>query len=112
MSVSHVKPSDRTTIRTAGQGFLEIYHSSVGDLPVLHVEGSPEEMGFQIWRAGGGARAAQHGPYRRDVRGRRLPDALVHVLLDKAWLHLAPHTPERYLRENGGDRGRRAIGGV
>lgn len=92
-------PAGRRVEKTCGPGFLEIYTSELGELPVLHVAGTPEEMGRQY-----GCLAAGHIRANADrmvgfFMEAGLPEALVHVLLDKCWRRLAPHAPERFLRE-------------
>ena len=47
MEVRHARPVKRTLIGKSGRGFLEVYSSPLGEVPVLHVAGSPEEMGYQ-----------------------------------------------------------------
>jgi len=99
MQVASAHPDSRETLRVAGSGFLEVYRSAVGEVPVLHVEGSPEEMGRQY-----GALAGDR--IRRNINrmvglftGMGLPEAVVHLVLDKAWERLARHTLDRHLRE-------------
>lgn len=99
MGVRYTRPDTRKTVRTEGKGFLEIAASSVGELPVLHVAGSPEEMGYQY-----GALVGDR--VKRNVQrivalfvGMGLPEPVVHGVLDRAWGRLGPHVPERYKRE-------------
>jgi hypothetical protein len=99
MKIAFAKPTHRRTVRREGPGFLEIYSAPTGEAPVLHVSGTPEEMGRQY-----GALVGDR--IRRNIdrmvglfTGMGVPGAVVHLILDKAWEHLAPHTPERYLRE-------------
>ena len=97
--VACTKPASRRTVRKEGRGLLEIYRSDLGELPVLHVAGSPEEMGRQ-YGALVGDRIGRN--IRRSVglfTATGLPEAAVHLILDKAWERLQPHVPERYLRE-------------
>ena len=97
--VAYARPTSRRTLRKEGRGLLELYRSDLGELPVLQVAGSPEEMG------------RQYGALVGDMIGRNirrsvglftatgLPEAAVHLILDMAWKRLQPHVPERYLRE-------------
>ncbi len=102
MSVACVKPTGRHTLRKEGRGFLEIFSSPVGELPVLHVAGSPEEIGRQ-YGALAGDRIGRN--IRRSVglfTATGLPEPVVCVILDKVWERLQPHVSERYLREMSG----------
>ncbi len=99
MKVIHANPTSKSTVRRSGRGFLEMYTSPVGDVPVLHVAGTPEEMGHQYGALGG-------DKIKRNVQRMiglfteaGVPEPLVNLLLDNAWKRLEPHTPERYLRE-------------
>lgn len=102
MNVIHVKPTGKSTIGRSGQGFLEIYTSSAGDVPVLHVAGTPEEMGYQYGFLAGDriGRNVQRMVGLFSEAG--VPEPLVNLLLDNAWKRLAPHIPARYLREMAG----------
>ena len=102
MSVICVKPTGRRALRKEGRGFLEVYSSPVGELPVLHVAGSPAEMGRQ-YGALAGDRIGRN--IRRSVglfTATGLPEPVVYLILDKVWERLQPHVPERYLREMSG----------
>jgi len=99
MGIRHARPEKRTLLGTSGRGFLELYTSPLGDVPVLHVAGTPEEMGYQY-----GALAGDN--IKRNLRRMTalfteagLPEPLVNVMLDTAWKRLEAHTPERFLRE-------------
>lgn len=99
MKVIHAKPTGKSTVKRSGQGFLEIYSSPLGDVPVLHVAGTPEEMGHQYGVLVG-------DKVKRNVQRMiglfteaGVPEPLVNLLLDNVWKRLEPHTPERYLRE-------------
>ena len=99
MHVMHAKPTCKSVIRRSDKGFLEVYSSQAGDVPGLHVAGTPEEMGYQYGSLAG-------DKIKRNARRMvglfteaGIPEPLVSLLLDNAWKRLAPHTPERYLRE-------------
>jgi len=99
MGIIHAKALSSGTVATCGKGFLEVYSSPVGDLPLLHVAGTPEEMGRQYGTLAG-------DKVRRNVQRMvalfteaGLPEPLVNHLLDQAWKRLEPHTPDRYKRE-------------
>jgi len=111
MAVTWVKPTGKHIVGRAGEGYLEVCASPLGELPVVHVSGDREEMGIQY-----GALVANR--IRRNVdrslalfAGLGLPEELVFRLLDNAWKRLEPHVPERYLREMAAiSRGARAAG--
>ena len=99
MRVLHVRADRRWTVKREGRGFLEVYASPLGEWPVLHVAGAPEEIGRQYGALVG-------DKIRRNIdrmvglfTAMGLPEPVVHLILDKAWERLEPHTPERYLRE-------------
>ncbi len=99
MKVIHAKPTSKSTIKQSGRGFLDEYSSPVGDVPVLHVAGTSEEMGHQYGVLVG-------DKIKRNVQRMiglfteaGVPEPLVNLLLDNAWKRLEPHTPDRYLRE-------------
>jgi len=99
MGIVATSADRRETVRMAGDGYLEVFRSSLGELPVLHVGGAPEEMGRQY-----GALVGDN--LRRNLdrmvglfTGLGLPEDLVRLLLDKGWERLQPHAPERYLVE-------------
>jgi hypothetical protein len=102
MNILHGKPTRRTTAKKSGKGFLEVYTSPVGDVPVLHVAGTPEDMGHQYGVLVGDRMLRN---IRRMVglfTAMGVSEPLVTLLLDNAWKRLEPHTPERYLREMAG----------
>ena len=111
MSVVRHRPDSREIVDTAGRGFLESYRSPLGELPVLHLSGSPEEMGRQYGALVG-------GQIRRSVlrtvglfSGMGLTEELTLRLLDRVWERLSPHTPARFLAEIGGvAAGARGVG--
>lgn len=99
MGVLHVKPEGRRIERETAGAFIEVYSSAVGEIPVAHVKGSPEQMGRQYGELVG-------DKIRRNIDRTvglfaelGLPEELLILLLDKSWKRLEPHTPERYLRE-------------
>ena len=99
MKVIHAKPTGKSTIKESGRGFLEMYSSPVGDVSVLHVAGTPEEMGHQYGAlAGDKIKRNVHRMIALFTEA-GIPEPLVNLLLDNAWKRMEPHTPERYLRE-------------
>ncbi len=99
MSIFHAQPAGRTIIGKSGKGFLEAYSSPIGGVPVLHVAGTPEEMGYQYGALVG-------DKIKRNARRMiglftetGIPEPLVKLMLAQAWKRLEPHTPDRYLRE-------------
>ncbi|MCX5758259.1 MAG: C45 family autoproteolytic acyltransferase/hydrolase [Candidatus Hydrogenedentes bacterium] len=99
MRVTNVTPDSCETLRVSGPGFLEVYHSGVGNVPVLHVEGIPEEMGRQYGALVGDMIRRNIDRMLGLFSGMGLPEAVVHLVLDKTWERLAPHTLDRYHRE-------------
>jgi len=99
MGVSYAKPTGCRIVRKQDRGFLEVCTSALGELPVLHVAGSPEEMGRQYGALVGDMIGRN---IRRSVgifAAQGLPEAVVTLILDTVWERLQPHVPERYLRE-------------
>ena len=99
MRVTYVKPTGKRVERTAGGGFLEVYSSPVGELPVVHVAGTPEEMGRQYGALVGDRIRRNADRLVGLFTELGLPEQLVYLLLDRCWQRLERHTPEPYLRE-------------
>lgn len=99
MSIFHVQPASRTIIGKSGQGFLEVYSSPIGDMPVLHVAGTAEEMGYQYGALVGDKIKRNALRMKGLFTETGIPEPFVDLMLDQAWKRLAPHTPERYLSE-------------
>lgn len=99
MAILHVRPFRRQTIRTAGDGFFELYSSQLGELPVLHVRGTREQMGWQYGALVGDlvrrnadmtlGLFTQHG----------IPADLICRILDAAWARFEPHVPPAVLAD-------------
>lgn len=99
MGVLQARPTKRTIIGKSGRGFLEAYSSPFGDVPVLHVSGSPEEMGYQYgFLAGDKIRRNAQRMIGLFIEA-GLPEPMANLMLDNAWKRLKPHTPDRFLRE-------------
>lgn len=92
-------PSKREVIRRAGRGFLERYESPLGELPVLHVAGTPEEIGLQYGALIGGQAKAIADMLVGMFVEMGIPEPLVNQLLDTCWERLEPHVPDRFLAE-------------
>ncbi len=102
MAVMRFKPEFRQIVASAGGGFLEVYTSALGELPVLHVTGDCEEMGRQYGRLVGDK--IEHNILRTTglFTAAGLPEPLVHLLFDRAWERLQPYAPPHYLAEMSG----------
>jgi hypothetical protein len=99
MGVSSVEPSHRRTVRKSGEGFFEIYSSPLGEMPVLHVGGTREQMGWQYGALVGDL-------IRRNVdmtlglfTQYGIPAELVCRILDAAWARLSRYVPGHVLSE-------------
>ena len=99
MSIVKVTADRRETVRTAGKGFLEVCYSPLGELPVLHVSGSPEQIGRQYGALLGDKLRRNLDRMVGLFTELGLPEVLVSRLLDKGWERLQPHTPEPYMVE-------------
>lgn len=99
MKAKYAKPTGKSTRGRSGQGKLDVHSSPFGDVPLLHVAGTPEEMGYQYGHLVGDKikRNAQRMIGLFTEAG--LPESLVNLMLDNAWRRLEPHTPERFKRE-------------
>lgn len=95
---SHGKPTRRSVQRSGG-GFLEVYETPSGDLPVLHCFGDAEDMGRQYGALAGPLVKANSERLLSLFAGMGLPDAAVRLILDRAWALMEPHVPERFARE-------------
>ena len=98
------KPERREVLGTFGKGRLERYTSSrprpaASELRVLHVAGSPEDMGRQYGALVGDMirRSADRLVGLFTAAG--LPESVVHLFLDACWQRLRSHTPKRFLDE-------------
>ena len=111
MSVVRHRPDGCEVVDRAGSGFLELHRSPLGELPVLHLLGSPEEIGRQYGALVGG-RIRRNVARTVGLLSRTgLTEELALRLLDGVWERLSPHVPERYLAEIGGvAAGARGVG--
>ncbi|MBN2310225.1 MAG: hypothetical protein JXR94_14720, partial [Candidatus Hydrogenedentes bacterium] len=99
MAVVSVRPEGARRVGEVDGAYLEVYHSALGEMPVLHVSGAADALG------------RQHGFFVGDRilrNGRRIaamfaeegvPAGIVGRILDAAWERMAPHVPEGYCRE-------------
>lgn len=92
-------PSKREVVRRSGRGFLERYECPAGALPVLHVAGTPDEIGAQYGAlAGDRAKAIAEMLVGMFVQ-MGIPEPFVDQLLDTCWERLEPHVSDRFLVE-------------
>lgn len=96
------KPEKHEKIRRAGRGFLEVYESPLGVMPVAHVVGEPEEMGRQYGTLVGDTIRTLLGRFVGLFSEVTATEAIALEILDGAWERLAPHAPERYVVEMAG----------
>jgi len=94
-----VEITSRETVRESGNGRLEMLHSPLGELPVLHVAGTPEEMGRQHGALLGDKVALLIERFKRFFMVPGGPDDLGLALLRNAWARLRPYVPDAYLAE-------------
>ena len=99
MSVNVCLPSSCEVVKRAGRGFLERYLSPLGEMPVVHMTGGPEEMGRQFGELAGDRTKAIADLLLGLFERMGLPVQLVHRLLDTCWERLSPHVPQRFLEE-------------
>lgn len=99
MRVMQAPPESRQVIRTAGRGFLERCTSPVGQMPVLHVAGTPEEMGRQCGALVGDGIRSNADAVAGLLTSLGLPLEIALTVLDNAWKRMLPYVPERYLVE-------------
>lgn len=94
-----VRAGNRTNVARCGEGFLDLYESELGAVPVLHVSGSPEEMGRQYGALVGAGIRRNLDRMLGLFTATGLPTAAVTLVLDKAWDSLRPYVPDRFLVE-------------
>ena len=99
MGILHVRPSCRQTVRRSGGGFFEIYSSPLGNLPVLHVAGTREQMGWQYGALVGDLVRRNADMTIGLFTQYGIPAELVCRILDAAWARLAPHVADAVLAE-------------
>jgi Acyl-coenzyme A:6-aminopenicillanic acid acyl-transferase len=94
-----VEPSGKRVVDIWEGGSLTVYESAVGEMPVLHVRGTPEQMGRQYGALVGDL---VHRNVERLVdvfSALEVPAELVEILLDRTWERLSAHVPSRFLKE-------------
>lgn len=101
MGYLHVRPTNRRVVRSAGDGFLESWTCELGELPVLHVKGNREQMGWQYGALVGDLIRRNADMTVGLFTKYGLPGELVRRVLDNAWARLEPHTPPAVLKEIG-----------
>ncbi|HEO71108.1 MAG TPA: hypothetical protein ENN80_07585, partial [Candidatus Hydrogenedentes bacterium] len=99
MSIIHVTAADKRIERAVGGGRLEVYTSPLGELPVVHISGTPEQMGRQYGALVGDKIARTASRLVGLFTEMGVPESIVHTLLDVCWKRLEAFTPERYLCE-------------
>jgi hypothetical protein len=99
MHVTHSRPDTRHVLDASGRGFLERYSTSFAEIPVLHVAGTPEEMGRQYGALAGDRIRRNADALAGLFAAAGVPMPLVCRMLDNAWDRMRPHVPNRYLRE-------------
>ncbi|MCX5771011.1 MAG: C45 family autoproteolytic acyltransferase/hydrolase [Candidatus Hydrogenedentes bacterium] len=99
MGILHVRPSRRQTVRKSGEGFFEIYSSPLGDLPVVHVAGPRDQMGWQYGALVGDLIRRNADMTLGLFTQAGVPPDLVRRILDAAWGRLAPHVSDDVLAE-------------
>ena len=103
MEITTAEPKDKEIVTRSGRGYLERYHSPLGELRVAHVAGSAEEMGRQY--------GALLAPSIKKIHLQTLgffsppgvPEEFGTLVLHKAWDRLRPHVEDR---SSGRDSGR------
>lgn len=93
------RPLKRQLINTHDRGTLYVYERSSGDVPLLHVKGSPEEMGRQYGALVGGRVVELLGTMVAVFASTGMPRPLIEHVLDNAWRRMEPFAPPRYLAE-------------
>lgn len=99
MVVLSTGPVVREVTRVVGEGYLEVWRGSLGELSVVHVAGTPDEMGRQYGALVGDKIRCNADRLVGLFTREGLPEELVLLLLAKSWKRLEAHTPERFLRE-------------
>ena len=99
MKPKQVEPTGKRVANIWEGGALTVYESPVGEMPVLHVRGTPEQMGRQYGALVGDL---VHRNIERLVEifsACEVPTELVTTLLDKVWDRLAAFVSPRHLAE-------------
>ncbi len=99
MSIKHVDASPVSDKKTCDGGWLALYSTPHGPIPVVSVCGNPEEMGWQYGVLVGDLVKRNANRLVKIFESAGLPEFVVHNILDNAWARMAPHTPKRFLDE-------------
>jgi hypothetical protein len=96
------RPSRVERLRSAYGGWLDLHISKSNSVRILHLSGTPRQMGRQCGALTGGmiARVLEKSTAIFTAAG--LPEAMVHRVVDRVWEQLRAHTPKRYLDEIAG----------
>ncbi len=102
MKITHADASPISARNTFEGGWLALYSTPHGSLPVLSVCGSPEQMGRQYGALVGDLVKRNANRLVKIFEAAGLPEFVVHNILDNAWARMAPHTPKRFMDEMAG----------
>ena len=102
MKITHADASPMSPRKTFEGGWLGLYSTPSGPLPVVSVCGSPEQMGRQYGALVGDLVKRNANRLVKIFEAAGLPEFVVHNILDNAWARMAPHTPKRFLDEMAG----------
>lgn len=99
MKIATARPESKEVVAREGRGRLERHRSRLGELPVLHLAGTYEEMGRQYGALAG--RMIRQNLQRTEqvLSLPGMPEGTGVLVLRKAWERLRPHVPQRYLDE-------------
>lgn len=94
-----VTPTEKYLLKTHAGGSLIVYRSPLGEMPVLHVRGTCEQIGRQYGALVGDMVRRNADRILRLFTVVGLSEDLTRQVLDIAWSRLRPHVPQQYLRE-------------
>lgn len=98
----HERPSRVERLGSAYGGRLELHISKSNSVRVLHVSGTPRQMGRQAGALTGGMIERVLARTSGIFAAAGLPEVLLHQVVDRCWERLRPFAPARYLDEMAG----------
>jgi len=102
MAASLERPSRVEHLRSAYGGRLDLHISKSNSVRILHVSGTPRQMGRQCGALTGDMIERVLHKSIAIFMAAGLPKPLVHKLVDTCWERLRPYAPARYLDEIAG----------
>ena len=96
------RPSRVERLKSAYGGRLDLHISRSNSIRVLHLSGTPRQMGRQCGALTGGMIEQVLAKSEAIFTGAGLPVDMLHRVVDRCWERLRPYAPGRYLDEIAG----------